>query len=159
MFDIKTSRDFYEKLLEDLGDLQGHSASARHAINCAITAYHMHEWVWGDWLNKDYATWNKLGIRDKDTFVKWIDENEPWFRVVQDIANGSKHFNRGVSQQTKASGVSDLDIEIDVDGKKSWIPADILIETVILFWKNFLLDYSPYASDLPDSRVYLTEFK
>jgi hypothetical protein len=37
--------------------------------------------------------------------------------------------------------------------------AVILIETVILFWKRFLLDYSPYAADLPDSRVYLTEFK
>jgi hypothetical protein len=63
MFDIKTSRDFYEKLLDDCYDFQQDESSARLAINCAITAYHMHEWVWGDWLKTDHATWKKLTTR------------------------------------------------------------------------------------------------
>jgi hypothetical protein len=53
MFDIKTSRDFYEKLLDDYYDFQQDESSARLAINCAITAYHMHEWVWGDYSVDD----------------------------------------------------------------------------------------------------------
>jgi hypothetical protein len=102
MFDIKTSRDFYEKLLEDFADLQADSKSARLAINCAITVYHMHEWVWGDWLKSDYATWKELGIRDKDTFIAWLDRNDVWFKLMQDICKRQQAF-RPQGQPTNAS--------------------------------------------------------
>jgi hypothetical protein len=172
MFNIENSRNFYEKLLEDLADFQDNPHSARHAINCAITAYHMHEWVWGDWLKTDYATWQKLGIRDKETFLAWVDQNEPWFRSIQDLCNGSKHFDRSASGKTKASGGVDsaafdegafdtlrLEIEADVLDKKEWIDADILLETVVKFWRNFFLEHSPYKASLPTSRAHLTDFK
>jgi hypothetical protein len=68
--------------------------SARRALRCAITAYHLHEWVWSDWLSKDYNVWKKLGIRDLESFVDWIDRACVWFRGVQDLANGTKHFIR-----------------------------------------------------------------
>ena len=47
MFDIINSRDFYQKLLEDFDDYMVRQGSARHAMNCAITAHHMADWVWG----------------------------------------------------------------------------------------------------------------
>ena len=57
MFDIVTSQEFLAKLEADCTDFKAQPDSARHALNCIITAYHLHEWVWGDWLNADYATW------------------------------------------------------------------------------------------------------
>lgn len=92
MFDIITAGDFLEKLEADFDDFMKEPHSARHALNCAITAYHLHEWVWGDWLKTDYATWRTLGIRDKDSFLAWIDKACVWFKTIQDLANGAKHF-------------------------------------------------------------------
>ena len=172
MFDLKTSRDFYEKLLEDFADLQDSPESARLAINCAITAYHMHEWVWGDWLKTDHATWKELAIRDKDSFKAWIRDNERWFELMGNICDGSKHFNRKASQQTKASGgfdrdafdqsafdVQRLEIEVEVHGKKNWILAEIVIESVVAFWRDFFQEHSPYKDNLPTSRAHFTDFK
>jgi hypothetical protein len=92
MFDIITSHDFLEKLEADFDDFMKEPHSARHALNCAITAYHLHEWVWGDWLKTDYTTRRALGIRDKHSFLAWIDKACVWFKTIQDLANGAKHF-------------------------------------------------------------------
>jgi len=48
----------------------------RHAINCMLSAYHMAEWIWGDWLQTDYATWKALGIRDRESFLAWVDKSQ-----------------------------------------------------------------------------------
>jgi hypothetical protein len=103
VFDIVTSRDFLEKLEADFDDLLREPHSARFALNCAITAFHLHEWVWGDWLKTDYATWRALGIRDKDSFLAWIDQACIWFSTIQDLANGAKHF--GLAGTFKAERV------------------------------------------------------
>jgi hypothetical protein len=66
-----------------------------------ITAYHLHEWVWGDWLKTDYAAWKQLGIKDKDSFVAWIERECPAFTTVQDLANGAKHFIRKQEVETR----------------------------------------------------------
>jgi hypothetical protein len=52
-----------------------------------------------------------------------------------------------------------LEIEADVLDKKEWIDADILLETVVKFWRNFFLEHSPYKASLPTSRAHLTDFK
>jgi hypothetical protein len=49
LFDIVTSYDFLAKLEEDYDDFVKEPHSSRLALNCAITAFHLHEWVWGDW--------------------------------------------------------------------------------------------------------------
>src|SRR3982074_1142654 len=104
MFGIKDSVAFYGKMIEDYDDLAAKSDSARHAINCAISAYHLAEWIWGDWLQTDYATWQKLKIRDKHSFLQWVHNTQPWFAVVKDITNGSKHLAANLPP-TKASRV------------------------------------------------------
>ena len=47
-----------------------HQGSARHAMNCAITAHHMADWVWGDFVKKDSVLKAKLGVKDKDDFCQ-----------------------------------------------------------------------------------------
>jgi hypothetical protein len=50
MFDINNSRDFYQKLLQDFDDYMEQQDSVRHAMNCAITAHHLADWIWGDFV-------------------------------------------------------------------------------------------------------------
>jgi hypothetical protein len=94
MFDINNSRDFYQKLLEDFDDFMDHMDSARHGMNCAITAHHMADWVWVDFLKGDVALRAELGIKDKEGFMRWIDAHSVWYGIAQSISNGSKHFLR-----------------------------------------------------------------
>lgn len=172
VFSIRNSRDFYQKLLQEFDDFRRDNLSARHAINCAVTAYHMHEWVWGDWLKKNTVAKAKLGISDKDSFLAWIDTNEPFFSVVQDLANGSKHFDRKTMQKTQVAGAFDaaasdghafdiarLEVELDDGGGETRrVLAEILFNDLIVFWRDFLREYGPFA-DLPTPEAHVTEFK
>src|SRR5258706_13329869 len=84
MFGINSSVAFYGKMLEDYDHFVEQSGSPRHAINCMLSAYHMAEWIWGDWLQTDYATWKALGIRDR--VVPCVGRQVP--NLVQDHASG-----------------------------------------------------------------------
>jgi hypothetical protein len=100
MFDLRTSRDFYVMLIEDFDDFMADPHSARRALHCAITAYHLHEWVWGDWLKSDSGVKQTLHIGDLKSFRVWLDSAYPWFSTVQNMTNGTKHFTRGEGFQT-----------------------------------------------------------
>ncbi len=81
-----------QKLKVDFDDFANEEDSARLALNCAITAYHLHEWVWGDWLKTDYAVWKKLGIRDKESFVAWLERECPGFNTLQEPGQWREAF-------------------------------------------------------------------
>ena len=79
-----------------------------------------------------------------------------------------KHFIRSQSEQTKVKGdfsadfgnnfdVRRLELEVDdISGNKKWVPAETVLENVVIFWRDFFLNYSPYK-ELPNSRYPLTE--
>jgi hypothetical protein len=94
MFDLTSAEDFYTALVSDFDDLMAEPHSARRALHCAMTAYHLHEWVWGDWLKRDPATKDTLGIRNFASYVKWLNASCVWFGFVEGLANGGKHFDR-----------------------------------------------------------------
>ena len=151
MFDIVSCRDFHDKLNADFDDFIKEPTSARLALNCIITAYHLHEWIWGDWLKTDHAAWKLLGIKDKSSFVAWIERECPGFSTVQDLANGAKHFNRNQDVQTShvrgygmgpygvgPFGRSYLLIDYGEDAaEQRWKTATELIESVVKFWNGF----------------------
>jgi hypothetical protein len=170
MFDIVTATDFYSMLVEDFDDFVGEPHSARRALHCAISAYHLHEWVWGDWLAGDKAARDVLGIdaRSRDQFLKWIDRHCVWFRSIQDLANGTKHFSRDRGMETIAvrgfseggfglgpygKGYLVLDFG-EAAGNQRWLPAAHLLEVVLRFWRDFFLKYLP-SEDLPVSRHHV----
>ena len=115
MFNIQTASDFCSMLVEDFDDFVKEPHSARRAMHCAITAYHLNEWVWGDWLAKDKAARDTLGItaHDKKLFLRWIDRQCVWFRIAQDLANGTNHFARETGLETVfVSGFGREDLEL-----------------------------------------------
>jgi hypothetical protein len=159
MFGINSSIAFYCKMLEDYDDFVEQSGSPRHAINCMLSAYHMAEWIWGDWLQTDYATWAVLKIKDKESFLRWVDSAQPWFNITQAVANGSKHFASKLAK-TKSSptyvedgyvdGYQARLLEVEIENGK-WIEAVILVEDVVIFWTDFFERYRPQAN-LPKPR-------
>jgi hypothetical protein len=168
MFDINSSCDFYRKLLEDFDDYMDHQDSARHAMNCAITAHHLADWVWGDFVKDDDTLKAKLGIKDIHEFRRWIDTQSVWYGVVQGLSNGSKHFIREAAEGTHKIGgfgtggfgqgpygMSYLAIEVsDTDPKL--LPVALLLEVVIRFWRDFLKWHGPY-DPLPKGKVTLMD--
>ena len=42
-FNIKTTEDFFKILLEDYKEFNANRTSSRHALHCAIIAWHMTE--------------------------------------------------------------------------------------------------------------------
>jgi hypothetical protein len=70
-------------------------------MNCAITAHHVADWVWGDFVKGDAALKAKIGINDKNDFIAWIDSQTVWYGLVQSISNGSRHFIRENAKGTQ----------------------------------------------------------
>jgi hypothetical protein len=113
--------------------------------------------VWGDRLKDDFAVWKQLGIRDKDSFVGWIEQECPAFTTVQDLANGAKHFVRQQKVETHhiggygmgpfsigPYGASYLLIDYGVEaGDQRYKTAKDLIEAVVTFWDGFFDRYLP----------------
>jgi len=172
MFDFRDSRDFYLKLLADFDDFMENQDSARHAMNCAITAHHMHDWVWNDFLKGDETTRKRMGIsKDKTDFVRWIDANSIWFGMVQEISNGTKHFGRQPSFETRRVsgygmggygvgpyGHSYLQIDLGENaGECRFMTVADLLEVVVRFWRDFLRGHSPYKRDLPQGKTKLMD--
>lgn len=70
------------------------------AINCAITAWHLTDWIWAG-ISSTTASRPEvaelLGVRgrrpEKDDFVKWAIRNCPALEICQSICNGSKHVS------------------------------------------------------------------
>ncbi len=158
MFDIITSRDFLKKLEADYLDFKAHPDSARLALNCIITAYHLHEWVWGDWLEGNDEVRNELGIgvEIKD-FRSWLTTNWPGFEVLRKLTNGTKHFKREESDKTRriaGYGVGPygagpyghpylLIDYVDISGSERWQTAEDLIGEAVAFWQGFFQTHQP----------------
>lgn len=163
MFDIESAADFYRMLVEDFDDFMANQASSRHALHCAITGYHLHEWVWGDWLPRDVGTLAKLGIRDRKGFLVWIDRACPWFPVVQALTNGTKHFIRKRDfESSRVAGFGQGPYGVGPHGhayllldfgeaafEHRYRPAVDLLEVVVRFWRDFFNTYRPQMNVTP----------
>jgi hypothetical protein len=100
MFDLTTSSDFYAMLVEDFDDFMAEPHSARRALHCAITAYHLREWVWRDWLESNLEVQKVIGVCDEASFNAWVNQSCVWFLTIRDLANGTKHFRRDQGFET-----------------------------------------------------------
>jgi hypothetical protein len=176
MFGITTPVQLYVKLVQEFDDFCDSPGSGRHAMNFAITAHHMTEWVWKDFLKEDVAKQQELSIAKKDinTFRAWIAEKSIWTAQMQDLANGSKHFqSKGLPVERRIAGPyntaayntiaynevrSYLVVNMgELEGRPYFIPATHLFEAVLRFWRDFLRNHGPYEGILPVGRTRLSD--
>lgn len=165
MFEPLSCRDFYAMLVEDFDDFMAEPHSARRAWHCAITAYHLHEWVWGDWLKSNRPMRNTLKVGSRTEFLQWIEAHCVWFWFIQQLATGAKHFVRDPgSQPIHVGGYSEgaygvgpygrgyLMIDLGEElGDERWQTAAKYLEVVVRFWRDFFRRYLP-SPNLPFSK-------
>ena len=95
-FAIRNEADFLEKLRQEFRDLECSPDSSRHAINFAMTAWHLTDWVWGLQLKANWERQRQLfgtifrgGI---DEFRAGVVKECEELGIMQEICNGSKHL-------------------------------------------------------------------
>ena len=102
-FGIISSYEFFYKLLQEYKDFDKYYPSARHAINCAITSWHLTDWTFNEFYIDDpkYQDEEKTRIRKGKKQVIKISgigkyQNQmikkcPELKYMRLIANGNKH--------------------------------------------------------------------
>ncbi len=162
-FTIKTAGDLLEKLLEEQADFKasGH-VSARHALNATMTAFHLHEWVWGDFAKREYrlhAKWRLETFKsDKDNkglwFLRFLITQCQALDIAQKITNGTKHFSPDQVQTGRHAGAFSTGFSSEFDISFLWIDrsdllqpeehgppyqerAEVFIEELVDFWQHF----------------------
>jgi hypothetical protein len=158
-FNITSAKEFLDKLHEEQKDFVASDCmSERHALNAIITAYHLHEWVWADWLQNSNDLRKKWNVDNHKQFFKKLTANDlcPALEDACAITNGTKHFKnkkiatgqhdgafqRGVFQED-AFDVSYLWIERA--GKKQ--RAEEFINELVKFWDQFFAENAHAWSD------------
>lgn len=87
-FDTITALDYFKKLLDEREDFLKNPTSSRHAINAAITGWHLYEWVYHQYRNHPYLQKFKKPYDYRDYLV----EKESCFAEIRDLADGGKHY-------------------------------------------------------------------
>ena len=140
-FNIKTSIDLFKVFKEDYSDFKSNDTDSRKAIHCALTAWHLVEWIRIEFHSQK-------GLID---FQNELKQKCPSLQIMQDISNGTKHTIitkypskiKNTSTQdgsfsnafSSAFDISYLAIELN-DG--SMVSFKDEIENVIKFWTNYL---------------------
>lgn len=92
-FGLRDSRDLLEKLQWELTNLfcrQRHDIAVcqYHALNCAITAWHITDWLWQD-ISPELKF--ALQMNQCKDFQDYVRATCPELNLCHQIANGSKH--------------------------------------------------------------------
>lgn len=144
-FGIKSSKDFFQKLQDDYSDFCKDKTSSRIALNCAMTSWHLTEWIYHEYNTQLISTFPEIYA-----FQAQIKKMCPSLRILHDIANGTKHYlltkhvpviketnlHQGAFSNdfSRDFDISTLDIELK-DGSKIYFEDEI--EKAVLFWKEY----------------------
>ena len=147
-FDIKTANDFFAKLRQEQLALEADFTSSRHAINAAMTAYHMYEWVWGLSVKRSSAIQNSLSITTRDEFRNYCLRHCPELETMQCVCEGSKHLGttgKNVESTEIKGGAFDSSFDKSVDVSRlqvnksdgTTVYFDDELACVLSFWDAF----------------------
>jgi hypothetical protein len=100
-FEFKDHHDYLEKLKLEYADLRQEPLSSRLAMNFAVNAYHMCEWVWE---HEPLVRVNQAYNKPMD-FYDAINRACPSIPIMRDLTNGSKHtkITRGPAPVVKST--------------------------------------------------------
>ena len=140
-FDISSSHDLYLKLKENHNDFLKEKTSVRFALNCAMTAWHIIDWI---------AIQKGITKSELKKFKEDFKSKCSSLEIMQDLCNGTKHcqinnYTPRVKNTEKHIGdysndfnndfdISRLIVELSDGSKKRFADE---IEIVVRFWKDY----------------------
>lgn len=150
-YDIKTSFDFFRKLLDEREDFLKNPSSARYAINCAITAWQLHDWIYAERDKYPFMA----QFKSKNEFRNYLySKNE--FKTIHDLADGAKHYEltsrkttiidtrvsswNDLSKNNPTDDTSQLFLTMDCDNVLMNMSFDDLLYFITFFWYQFFKD-------------------
>jgi hypothetical protein len=98
---VSTAREFFDEIVTpDFHDFLADTASLRKAFHCALSLYHLHEWVFAD-------HGSQLGDASARDFDRRLCSQSTDFQLIRDIANAAKHMvlNRDPQRLTHSANV------------------------------------------------------
>jgi hypothetical protein len=151
MFAITNAAEFFAKVRQDLAVLEENIADSGRAMNCILSTYHLHEWVWAYLLKPTVPKrFGSIMIKDKSSFVAWLEATCPHFALLQEMTNGTKHCAPVHSTRKIAGfgmgpygigpyGASYLLIDLgeDIPIPQRWVVASDMLREVVGFWDEF----------------------
>jgi len=152
-FGLNNCRDLCEKLNRELFRLnteieRGHDreAIADHAVNFAVTAWHLIDWIWCSYkdnrlqLHKDAMTASQAWKNFED-FKKYILDREPKLHSCGLIANTAKHLvltdKRWADQNDTSAVFIAAESQVVVGGEEVVIDGE---NVVVSIWKPTIVD-------------------
>jgi hypothetical protein len=147
-YEIQTTADFFRKLLDEREDFLKNPTSSRHAINCALTGWHIYEWVYTEYRSNPFIQQFKKAKKFED----WLLDKHMEFKLIRDLADGSKHFHLGrpdksilgthIKRKRELYGSRPLAEDTLIIQMKfmngAWMSFDDLFYWVTIFWYEFL---------------------
>lgn len=95
VFSLRTPNDLLVVLKEDLQELESNPASGRHAIHCALLAWHLSEWAWAMRFKKNSPAQIAIfgeEFRDQKEFLAHVKKKCPALEIMKGVAEGAKHL-------------------------------------------------------------------
>jgi hypothetical protein len=99
-FQITSSRDFLNKLLQEYEDFDKQHLNPRYAINCAITSWHLTDWSYHEFYSEHPEYQDEIRTKKNNRefqlsglkkYQNWLIKKCEELKYMQFIANGSKH--------------------------------------------------------------------
>jgi len=162
-FALNGCRDLLEKLRYETGrlntterfDVMGRGYIA---FNCAVTAWHMTDWVWAelDPIQREKiqalaGTTCELEATNPKPLQAYARRESPALKLCELLANGSKHYilrnpTHVSTTITDGEGVDYGNPVVNDGGKETWV-GEVLCQAVC-WWEMFLTDWR-VAEELP----------
>jgi hypothetical protein len=162
-FNITTPGALFQKLLDEQKDFEReHCLSARHALNAVMTAYHLHEWVWGAFIKKRRDVQAALQLpREKGpatigSFLAWLKKQCPAMVDAQLITNGTKHYGSDIQTGTHKGAFQRSAFQANVfDVSYLWVErngrkqrAEEFVGELTEFWTAFLKTHNADSDEV-----------
>lgn len=148
---LNSSEDLFQKLLSDFDEFSRNLAFTYKAMDCALSAWHLTDWVYNEWKRSTYGHHgDSKGLGDmRDNFYLSC----PTLKVMHDITNGSKHLELKPGREKSNMAQSHTSFEDRVAPTISetfgddWLLIDfqdgteetmyVLVSEAVEFWRSY----------------------
>ncbi len=137
--------------MDEREDFLKNPSSARYAINCAITAWQLHDWIYAERDKYPFMA----RFKSKNEFRNYLySKNE--FKTIHDLADGAKHYEltsrkttiintrvsswKDLSKNNPTDDTSQLFLTMDCDNVGMNMSFDDLLYFITFFWYQFFKD-------------------